>query len=54
VTLLGSISGTPAEQYQRYQLRIFLQAVEREQNSRCGRVCDPADLLAELAKERTA
>jgi hypothetical protein len=56
VTLLGQISGTPAEQYARYQARLLLQvAAERERNSRCGRACDIADFepkLAELVHER--
>jgi hypothetical protein len=56
VTLLGQISGTPAEQYERYQLRLWLRAAaERDRNNRCGRVCDIADFeprLAELVHER--
>jgi hypothetical protein len=59
VTLLGQISGTPAEQYQRHQARLMLQAAaERdaaERKARCGRACDLADFepkLAELVRER--
>jgi hypothetical protein len=47
VILLAQISGASAEQYERQQARLMLQAAaERdavERNSRCGRVCDTAD-----------